>query len=191
MEILTASDVKVDADRIVNIILEGKLFIHPTDTIYGIGCNATNEKAVDQLRATKRQNVRPLSIIAPSIEWVRENCLITPKAEEWLQKLPGPYTLIMELKETSNLAFGVNFGNGTIGVRIPDNWFTDIIAKAGVPTITTSANITGENFMTSYDNLDSLVAMNCAFMVDEGIKKGKPSTIVDLTSHEISIKERE
>lgn len=191
MEVYSETEAKLEKKTIEKEILEGAVFIHATDTIYGLGCNATDEEAVRKLRDTKRQNIRPFSIIAPNKEWIKKNCEMNMEVEKWLEKLPGPYTLILNLKNEDAIAESVNFGNGTIGVRLPDHWFTSLLDEMNIPTITTSANITGENFMASREDLDPLVASKCKFIIDEGVKKGKPSTLVDLTSDEISIQERE
>lgn len=189
MEIYSPSETKLNSESIVQRITSGKLFIHPTDTIYGLGCNALDEGAVNDLRTAKRQLSRPFSIMVPDKEWIYNNCVITPGVEEWIDKLPGPYTLILNLKRNA-VAKSVNLGEDTIGVRLPEHWFREILKKAGLPIITTSANITGENFMTSIDELDPMIKMKCDFMIDEGIKKGTPSTIVDLSSEEIEIQKR-
>jgi tRNA threonylcarbamoyl adenosine modification protein (Sua5/YciO/YrdC/YwlC family) len=190
MKIYSREEAELQKDKIFRDILTGKLFIHPTDTIYGLGCNAMNEKAVQELRNTKRNTSRPFSILVPSKEWISENCVITPEAREWLEKLPGSYTLILNLKNKNAIARGVNLGSGTIGVRIPDHWFAGMIKEMDTPIITTSANITGSNFMTSADDLDGMLAMRCAFMIDIGPIKGRPSTIVNLASDVLSIRER-
>ncbi|MFP4403779.1 MAG: L-threonylcarbamoyladenylate synthase [Nanoarchaeota archaeon] len=190
MKIYTKDETKLHEEKIILKILKGNLFIYPTDTIYGIGCNAKDNIAVKNLRDTKRQNTRPLSIIAPNKKWIYDNCIINPKIETWIDKLPGPYTLILNLKNNKAIAQEVNLSNKTIGVRIPNNWFMEIIKKANIPIITTSANITGENFVTNIEQLDENIKINCSFSIDEGEKKGKPSTLIDLTSKEITIKER-
>lgn len=190
MEVYSPSEVKVSEEEILEKIKRGKLFIHPTDTIYGIGCDATNEEAVKKLRNAKRQMSRPFSVMVPNKKWIYNNCLITPEAQEWIEKLPGPYTLILNIKNKEAVADSVNLGEDTIGVRIPFHWFSDFVEKLGVPIITTSANVTGENFITKKEELDDTIKMKCAFIIDEGIKKGSPSTIVDLSTEDIDIKQR-
>ncbi|MBW2985900.1 threonylcarbamoyl-AMP synthase [Candidatus Woesearchaeota archaeon] len=171
----------VNKSRILGQIKEGAVFIHPTDTIYGIGCDATNEAAVEKVRAAKQRKDLPFNVIAPSREWVRANCEVNEEAEEWLAKLPGPYTIILKLKEDSKVAKNVNpSGDGTIGIRRPDHWISEITNDLDKPIVTTSANITGKNFMTSMDNLDDDVKKKMNLIIYEGEKKGRPSTIVDL-----------
>ena len=67
MEVLTKAELQVRYDEIVQRIKEGAVFIHPSDTIYGLGCNALNTKAVDKVRIIKQQFHQPLSIWVPSI----------------------------------------------------------------------------------------------------------------------------
>ena len=111
-------------------------------------------------------------------------------AEEWLEKLPGPYTLILKLKNPEAVEHIVNKGMATIGVRIPDHWTTDIAKELNLPIVTTSANLAGKAFMTSVETLDTNVRNKVAFMINEGEIKGKPSTLVNLTKDEVEVKER-
>jgi L-threonylcarbamoyladenylate synthase len=181
MATVNKDEYHVNKSRILGQIKDGAVFIHPTDTIYGIGCDATNEAAVEKVRAAKQRKDLPFNVIAPSREWVRENCEVDEEAEEWLAKLPGPYTIILKLKETSNVAKNVNpSGDGTIGIRRPDHWISEMTNDLDKPIVTTSANITGKNFMTSMDNLDDNVKKKMNLIIYEGEKKGRPSTIVDL-----------
>ena len=173
-------------------IINGVVFIHPTDTIYGIGCNAMSCDAVNKLRTIKQQKDRPLSVIAPSIEWIKENCDSPNRIEmrRWLKKLPGPYTLILTLKNSDAVCSETNLGNGTLGVRIPDHWMSDIAAKLNIPLITTSANIAGKDYMTGIDTLDKAIASKVAFILYEGEKEGHASTIINLSGKEVEVRKR-
>ncbi len=181
MWVLSEDEFKLHKFEIEEKIREGVLFIYPTDTIYGVGCDATNKKAVALLRKTKKTHTRPLSIIAPSKEWILQNCVITPNAKEWLGKIPGPYTFIFKLKNKQALADNV-YETNTVGVRIPKHWISDFVSKLGLPIITTSANVTGQPFMRSIEDLDSELRLKTDFAIDAGLIDGKPSTIVDLTN---------
>ena len=171
-------------------IEKGSLFVHPTDTIYGIGCNAADHDAVYRIREAKERYTSPFSVIAPSKGWIRQNCEVNEKVEEWLDKLPGPYTLILKLKNKGAIAPNVNMDRDTLGVRIPDHWFSKVVKELGIPIVTTSANITKSDFMTSEEDLDPNIAGKMEFMVYEGEKHGKPSKLIDLTKEEIDVIER-
>lgn len=164
---------------LVNEIIKGSVFIHPTDTIYGIGCNALDEFSVAKIRKMKNRTDQPFSVMAPSIEWIRQNCVVPKSAEEWLSKLPGPYTLVFRMKNSNAISKGVNPGLSTLGVRFPSHWFADLVSKANVPFVTTSANITGQNFMTSIEDLEPSIARDADFILYEGEKHGRPSAIVN------------
>jgi len=175
---------------ILQAVDNSDIFIYPTDTIYGIGCDATDEQAVKKLRETKKlPKDKPLSIIAPSKNWIYENCELTSKAEEWIEKLPGPYTLILKLKNSEAIAKGVTFNN-TIGIRIPDHWISDLTNDLGIPIITTSANVSGETYMHNLEDLNDELRKACKFIVFEGEKKGSASTIVHLEVDELKIRKR-
>ncbi len=188
MEILTKAEVQKRYDEIVEKIAQGVIFIHPSDTIYGLGCTASDGKAVEKVRTLKQQFHQPMSIWVPSLEWVRKNCVITKEGEEALKKLPGPYTLVLKLKKKNILAQNVTIGKETIGIRLPDHWFSKVVAKAGVPIITTSANKTGQKFMTSLQDLEKEIEQGVEFMIYEGVKEAHPSKILNVV--EGTVKER-
>lgn len=188
MKILTKDEIHANKEVILEVMKNGAIFIHPTDTIYGIGCNATKKKFVDEVREIKGRPNTPFSVIAPSKRWIRKNCVVNGKAKKWLNKLPGPYTLILKAK--GGVAKNVALRLDTLGVRIPNHWFSKIVEESGIPVVTTSANKAGEDFMTSLDDLDDEIKQSVEFMVYEGEKHGRPSTIVDLTGEEVRVKER-
>jgi len=185
MEILTRTELRVRFSEILEKINEGSIFIYPTDTIYGIGCSALNDKAVQQIREIKGgRSSAPFSIIVPSINWVKKNCTINQKGQKWLEKLPGPYTIILPLKNRTiaeNIAPNVE----TIGIRYLDHWFSEVVAKLGIPIVTTSANKTGEPFMTSLENLDPEIENSVEFIIYEGPKEGRPSRLINVEKDEI------
>ena len=170
------------------------IFVYPTDTIYGIGCNAMDEKLVNQIRKLKK-STQPFSVIVPNREWIYENCVITEEAEEWIRKLPGPYTLLLKLKNKKAVAKNVhNYdmnGDVVIGVRMPNHWFLAISYTLKIPIVTTSANVTGQNFMTSLEDLDSTIRNGVDYVFYEGPKHGSPSTIVHLGGEKVKIQPRD
>lgn len=189
MQVISKEEFMQNKTKYVQEIYDKKIFIYPTDTIYGIGCDATSSSAVLHLRETKVRYTKPFSIIAPSKQWIRDSCEVTPEGEKWLAKLPGPYTLVFYLKKKYAVAPEVNPTRATLGVRIPDHWISDFVAELGRPIVTTSPNIVGKAFMTTIDNLDPQIAKHVTFTVYEGEKKASPSTIVDITKGE-EIQER-
>lgn len=191
MQTLSKEELQLRMLEIGSKIKEGKLFIHPTDTIYGIGCDASNPEAVEKVREIKkRPKNSAMSIIAPSKNWIQENCEITKEAQEWFTKLPGPYTLILKLKNKKIIADNVAPGMDSVGVRMPDHWISNFVEGIGAPIITTSANVSGKSFMTSMADLDNDLKGGIEFAIYEGEKKGKPSILVNLSKDKTEVKER-
>ena len=180
MRILNADELKFEKPAIIEAVAQGSVFIHPTDTIYGIGCNAQNPASVRKVRRLKGRASNPFSVIAPSLEWIRENCIVTEEGEEWFEKLPGPYTLIFKLRKSNCVAKEVNMGLGTLGVRFPNHWIRKLVAEAEIPVVTTSVNKSNEDYMTSLEDLDPLIKAGIEFLLYEGRKEGKPSRIINL-----------
>ena len=192
MRIIPKERFEEEKEEIKDLIKEGNIFIYPTDTIYGIGCDARNSKAIEKIREIKKRDSKPFSIIATR-EWIIKNCEISIEGMKWLEKLPGAYTLILKLKnEKKQTLFSkeVNNGKNTIGVRIPSHWISEFVKELGFPIITTSANVSGEKNMTSLDDVDENIAGNVDFILFEGEKRGKPSKIVDLSVEKVKIIER-
>jgi len=190
MRVYIKEEVLLRKEDTIRKIKSGAIIIHPTDTIYGIGCNALDSKAVNKIRKMKNRETMPFSVIAPSKQWVYNNCIITKDAEKWINKLPGRYTLILKLKNKKAVAKTVNNAWDTLGVRIPKHWFATFVEKAGVPFVTTSANIAGEDFMISIDDLNPKIKSKVDFIVYEGVKKGRPSKIINLTKEKPEIIKR-
>ena len=180
MRILNFDEFKLEKDFIIDSIIDGAIFIYPTDTIYGIGCNAELSNSVKKIRQIKGRAANPFSVIAPSLEWIYKNCVVTKEGEEWLTRLPGPYTLIFKLKNNC-VAKEVNPGLKTLGIRMPNHWARKIVSEANVPIVTTSVNRSNEDYMTSLEDLDPAIKKGIDFMLYEGAKEGRPSKIIDLT----------
>ncbi|HLC88929.1 MAG TPA: L-threonylcarbamoyladenylate synthase [Candidatus Nanoarchaeia archaeon] len=184
MEILTKDELILRYSEIIRKIKDGAVFIHPTDTIYGIGCNALNENSVRKIRELKRRADNPFSVWAPSLKWIKDNCAVDKKDQEWLNKLPGPYTLVLKLKNRKAVAKNVS-GADTLGVRMPDHWFAKVVQDIEVPIVTTSVNKAGDTFMTDRNNLDPEIQKGVSFFFYEGEKKGRPSKIINLVKKEV------
>ncbi|MFH2021325.1 MAG: L-threonylcarbamoyladenylate synthase [archaeon] len=187
MQIVSKQEFLERADEFHSKILEGAVFIYPTDTIYGIGCNALLGDAVMRIRTLKERDEKPFSVIAPSKEWIRENCEILFPEE--LNKLPGPYTFVMKIKEKC-VSKETNAGLATLGVRIPDHWFSEFVEKMNIPVITTSVNKSGADYMTDMDNCNKEILKKVDFIIYEGKKSGRPSTMIIMTGSSLETKER-
>lgn len=177
MKIIDRAYVESHRDEIINAIKNGKIFIYPTDTIYGLGTNALLSASVRKIRELKRREAKPFSVIAPSKAWVLENCVA--RAEDLDKFLPGPYTLFLRRKGEC-VASEVNPNDNSLGVRLPDHWFTALVAEAGVPFVTTSVNVSGMPHMEKIEDAPEEILSAVDYIVYEGEKKGNSSEKVSL-----------
>lgn len=171
----------------LDILKKGGAVVYPTDTIYGLGANACDYKAVEQVFKIKnRPFSKPLPIIARNLNWVRELAYLPPKLEKLLAEIwPGSITAILTRKDVVPPI--VTAGSSKVGVRIPDFEFTEkLLAKFGYPLTATSANLSGE------EGTGNIAAVINSFkdqlwqpdlIVDAGhLPKSLPSTILDLSA---------
>jgi len=161
----------------VSAINENKIFIYPTDTIYGIGGNALSKEVrarIDDIK--QRSSSKRYSIIVPSKSYIPTLCKINSYARECLKKyLPGAYTLVFPLKKEF---FGKK---DEIGIRMVDlDLLKKAIKKSKTPIITTSINLSGEKPIKAIKKISKEVLDKVDYVFDYGkIGSGKPSTIID------------
>lgn len=172
-------DFKKNKEEIIQEIEAGAVFIYPTDTIYGLGCNALDSEAVMRVRKIKQRYSKPFSVIAPSKEWIFNNLFVQDKYEKYIEKLPGKYTLIFKIKKKNCVVKEV--ARTTLGVRIPKHWISEIVQELGFPIVTTSVNITNKNPIQKLSEINKQMANLIDFAIDEGELKNKPSRVIDLT----------
>lgn len=159
----------------VEDIKNGAIFVYPTDTIYGLGCDATNIESVRLIKKIKyKENDKPMSVIAPSLDWIRENCIVEDALLE--KYLPGPYTLILKKKDPAFLKEVSS--NDSLGIRIPDSEFTKLVEKTGRPFITTSVNFTGEPFAVKISDIPHEILDVVDIIIGVGELAGRPSILV-------------
>lgn len=166
---------KNNYEKYVKKILNGDVFIYPTDTVYGIGCDATNKDAVETIRRLKQRPKKAMSVIAPSKEWIIQNTNCDIKD---LDFLPGKFTLIFTLSNTSCIAKNVT--TKKIGVRIPDHPISDFVKKVGKPIITTSANISGQPTIKDWSDTPPSFKDKVKFFVSQGNITAPPSKVIDM-----------
>ena len=158
---------------------EGEIIVYPTDTVWGIGCDPFNQKAVDRLFKVKGKKENGVSILIKSKDLVSEYCNVKSKNLKIIEKLfPGPVTLIMKSKV--KFAKGVT-RDGNIAVRVPNN-DTAISLVENNPIITTSANKHGRNIAKNLDEARKIFGNSCIYVEGEQ-PKGIESTIINLTKN--------
>lgn len=181
MKLINRQEIIDNEDFYINEIRTGKIFIYPTDTLFGLGVNAVLSRSVDKIYEIKGRQTKPFLIIAPSFKWLADNCDIDPGAYAQLkQKLPGAYSFILKLKNKKAVCRQMSY-QGTIGVRLPKCWFAKLIEKSGVPFITTSVNRSGQAPALKFDDIPEEILVQADYVITGGEElSGRPSTIIDL-----------
>ena len=193
MRILKTNNENPDKEVIeeaINVMAHGGVVLYPTDTVYGLGVNIFNKKAVRRIYDIKKRSLmKPLSIIVSSKDAISHVANLRTRDKIYVDKfLPGPYTLI--LNKTKIVPRVVTSGLKHVGVRIPDNEIACRISDL-FPVTTTSANLSDHEVCETPDEILDQLNHDVDLVIDVSkLKRNKPSTIINLTSEKPIILER-
>lgn len=177
--------------EVVKVLKNGGIIIYPSDTIYALGCNIFDIRAMEKLAQIKKIKLEKahFSIICNDLSHLSNYTRpIDTSVFRFLKsKIPGPFTFILEANKSLPLAYK---GNKTVGIRVPDHSIPQmIVEKLGHPIASTS--IKDEDEVIEYSTDPELIAEKYDSLVDIVIDSGYgdniASTIVDLTSGEPEI----
>lgn len=183
----------MNIDELVNILKAGKLAIIPTDTIYGIVADATNEDAIKKVYEVKQRDYnKPLIILVSSIKMLKDYVKDISSIEENLIKKYWPGKLTILFKKNNNVLNIINNNSELIGIRLPnDKSLIELIDKLGTPIISTSANLSGEKAIISIDRLNEIIKSKIDYIYDDGVKDSSPSTIIKVVEDKIEFIRKE
>lgn len=175
-------------DMIVDALRDGKIIIYPTDTLYAIGCDALNNKAINEI--CKLKGINPdktnLSIVCSEISMAAEYARFDNDQFKMMKaNLPGPFTFIFHSSSTLPKVFK---GRKTVGVRIPNNQIAvEIASRLGNPILSTTIEYDDEDYATNPDLIAENYADSVEYVIDGGIGGTIPSTVVDCTEGDVTI----
>jgi len=175
-------------EKAVEVLRAGGLVVYPTDTIYGLGCDLHNKKALEKLYRMKGLDEKsPLSFISHDLSHVSEYAQVSNRAYRLINRyLPGPYTFI--LPATREVNRYMLFKRKNIGFRVPaSNVSRALTEELGNPVISTSVPLWREHFLNSGEVIDEYFGRQIDLVLDIGLLISEPSTIVDLTGEEYVI----
>ncbi|MCE5180022.1 MAG: L-threonylcarbamoyladenylate synthase [Proteiniphilum sp.] len=176
-----------EIEKVVALLREGGIVIYPTDTLYGIGCDALNVRAVEKICDLKGINPQKsnLSIICNDLSVMSEYARVsTPTFKLMKRNLPGPFTFI--LPTTSSLP-KIYKNKKTVGIRVPDNnIIREIVAQLGNPVLNTSVKDEEEEmeYSTNPELIHDKWGDIADIVIDGGIGGIEGSTVVDCTADE-------
>ncbi len=173
LQILRFNDMKAgDWAEVVAAIGRGRLVCLPTDTVYGIACDPSNDRAVDLLYAVKgRDRGKPLALMFADMEQLRSRLPELPDAlwRRVAALLPGPVTVVLP------------GGAGSLGARLAPARFSEVFARLPLPLAMTSANLSGEPEPHVLGEVPPAIGDACELAVDDGpCELGRATTVVDL-----------
>ncbi len=171
-------------ERIREVVQSGGLLIFPTDTVYGLGCDAFQDGAIQRIYALKgRPPERPFSVHLGSIEEIKRYAGVTERQRAWIERLlPGPYTIVLEA--TPEAPPACVSAEGKIGLRVPkSDSFRLVYEAGGKPLVGTSVNRHGEPPLTDIEAIVEQFGPSVELIVatDEPMSR-QSSTVVDLTA---------
>lgn len=180
-----------DIRKVVDILKDGGVIIYPTDTIYAMGCDINQVKAVQ--RVCHLKGVKPekanFSIICQDLSNIAMYAKVSNEVFKLMKhNLPGPFTFI--LPATNRLPHVMMNRRKTIGIRVPDNFIVQaIVEELGNPLLTTSVKADDEvvEYMTDPELIHERYGNLVDLVIDGGYGKNVASTVVDCTGDEITI----
>ncbi len=178
----------MESEKIISEALEilkkGGVILYPTDTVWGLGCDATNEQAVEKIfRIKQREDSKSLVLLASDLDMVARFVKTIPSiAIDLVEVNDSPMTIIYP--EGQGLAKNVLAEDGSVGIRIPMNDFCiGLTRRLRHPLVSTSANISGMPTAKNFDEIDEKIKASADYIVPKALEKGstgKASQIIKL-----------
>ncbi|MDX1776177.1 MAG: L-threonylcarbamoyladenylate synthase [Desulfobulbales bacterium] len=175
--------------QVADKLRSGAVICYPTDTVYGIGCDIFNQKAIKKIFQIKNRPLhKPFSFMCSSLKDVSDYGHISNMAYRIMRKaLPGPFTFVLPAAKIVPKIMITK--QKTVGIRVPQNSIClDLIAALGNPILTTSAILAEDSppLSEAYE-FDELLGNKVDLVIDGGMVYPNPSTIVDFSGDEPEI----
>jgi tRNA threonylcarbamoyl adenosine modification protein (Sua5/YciO/YrdC/YwlC family) len=179
-------------DQVVHALQNGAVIIYPTDTVYGIGCDIMNQKAVEKVARLKDIKIEKssFSFICHDLSHISDFTKPIPNHVFKLMKrnLPGPFTFILEAN--NNVPRYFKGKKKTVGIRIPNNnIIREIVRELGNPILSTSVHSTDQikAYMTDPDLIHDEYTDSVDIVIDGGYGDNNVSTVIDCTNNDFDI----
>jgi len=174
--------------KVVDVLKSGGVIVYPTDTVYGIGCDILNKKAIQRIYQLKQQDPsQPFSFICSDLKDISDYAKVTNYGYKTMKRyLPGPYTFILE---GSRLVPRIMLTKRkTAGIRVPDHPICLAIVKLmGNPIISTSATGPDGSVLDNPSLIHEHFGKRLDLVIDAGPVSGHPSSVISLINDEPEI----
>jgi len=172
--------------EVVETLRRGGVIAYPTDTVYALGCDITQKKAVDKVYRIKRMSKdHPVAFVCPDLGDLARFAVVDDQTYRLMRRLlPGPYTFI--LPATREVPKILMMKRKTVGIRVPHHEVVlAIVRELGGPVVSTSAAFDGEQLNDPDDLM--LRFKEADLVIDSGWGSLEPSTVLDLTGGEVKV----
>ncbi len=189
MKQITKQDFLKNKEFYLSEMKNWKIFIYPTDTVLGIGCIVSNSDSVEKIFELKKRENKPLLIIIPGLWWIKNHAKISDKNLEYIKsKLPWTYSFVVNLDDSNSINTRVHNNLWSVWVRIPDNWFAEIVWELWEAFITTSVNISWEPSVLDVKNIPEDILDWVDYVVENDEEfLWKSSTLIDMRGEEMKV----
>ncbi len=180
-------DFREDLKSALTILRQGGIILYPTDTVWGLGCDATNEKDVEKIfEIKKRRESKSLIILVNGY----------PMLERYVRDIPDTASIILEVADKpltiiypmgKHLANGICSEDGSVGIRICyDNFCNELITQFRKPVVSTSANYSGGPSPSIFSEINEEIIKSADYVVkymQEETKKNTPSSVIKVETN--------
>lgn len=169
--------------KVVESLRSGGVVAYPTDTVYGLGCDIFQKKALDRIYQMKQMKKdHPVAFVCPDLGDIARYAIVDDRAYRVMRRLlPGPYTFI--LRATREVPRILMMKRKTVGIRVPHHEVAlEIVRELGNPIVSTSATWEGQQLNDPDDIIERFKQAD--MVIDSGWGGLDPSTVVDLTGNE-------
>jgi len=174
-----------EINKALEVLKNGGVILYPTDTIWGLGCDATNVEAVEKLLKIKNRPAEKSLIVLLDVDSKLQSYIaeVPEVAYDLIEYAENPLTIVFP--GAKNLASNVINADGSVGIRIVKHDFcTPVIQRFRKPVVSTSANLSGQPSPKFFDDIDPEILDSVDLVVDfeqENRTVKKPSTIMKLS----------
>lgn len=174
-------------EKAVEVVKSGGVIVYPTDTVYSIGCDPKNNKAVGRLFRIKERKKKPIPILCDSFDSAAKIVYLNGIAMKLARKYwPGALTIVAPMKE--ELPFQIHQGTGAVGVRVPDlKLCIELIHKCCGHITGTSANKSGKFSCRSAKEAESELGKDVDLILNGGTLHNVASTVVSVAENKVAV----
>ena len=161
---LSYTESHLDIKKVAKIIKEGSTICYPTETLYGLGCNCEDQRAIDKIYdIKKREKEKNFTLLFKDLNMLSDNCETSDSETRLINKFsPGPFSILLKVKKQSSINSKIISANKEVCCRISSHPFViRLFEVLDTPIVSTSANLSGNNniflFKTIYNTFHNLV----------------------------------